>query len=37
MLFESKEYLEQVAKAIGMDEGLWQTGEKLITYLLQKT
>jgi uncharacterized protein YndB with AHSA1/START domain len=34
MLFESKEYLIQVAKTNGVDEGLKQTAERLIDYLI---
>ena len=37
MLFESREYLAQVAKAYGVDPGLTQTAERLINYLLQLT
>jgi uncharacterized protein YndB with AHSA1/START domain len=34
MLFESKEYLIQVAKTNGVDKGLKQTAERLIDYLI---
>jgi uncharacterized protein YndB with AHSA1/START domain len=33
MLFESREYLVQAAKAYGVDEGLKQTAQRLIDYL----